>query len=310
MPGEGMELSPPMTVQEASARRDARVVGIARQREDPLMGFGTTLAEARTVVSYVALTGVAYPIASVMSDLPPERVDLLKKTLPTLPILPVDLFSRGTDIRWDTFKRSTSDTYIHNFPEVVDLKINAASGVYDVVALTNWRSAGVTRELSFADKLGLSAGIPYVVFDFWSQQLLGVFTDRVTVAIEPHDTRVLAIHPALDRPQLVGISRHISGTYSVLSLGWDDSSHRLRGSSQVVPGALYTLFVRVPKGMRAVHAAASAAGRDVPVRQMTEAGLMQLTFAAQAEVVDWTVTFADRAAATRLSERPRGSRTR
>ena len=299
MPGEGMELSPPMTVREASARRDARVVEIARQREDPLMGFGTTLAEARTVVSYVALTGVAYPIANVMSELPPERVDLLKKTLPTLPILPVDLFSRGTDIRWDTFKRSTSDTYIHNFPEVLDLKINAASGVYDVAALTNWRSAPVTRELSFADKLGLSAGVPYVVFDFWSEKLLGVFTDRVSVAIEPHDTRVLAIHPALDRPQLVGISRHISGSYSVLSLSWDDSSHRLRGSSQVVPGAVYTLFVRVPEGMRAVHAAASAAGRDVPVRQVTDAGLMQLTFAAQSEAVDWTLTFVERAAGTR-----------
>ena len=116
------------------------------------------MAEARTLVSYVALTGVAYPVASVMPELPEERVALLKKTLPTLPILPIDLFSRGTDMRWDRFKDTAADDYIHNYPEILDLKVNARSGTYDVVGLTNWRGATTSRELSFADKLGLPAG--------------------------------------------------------------------------------------------------------------------------------------------------------
>src|SRR5262249_15211103 len=60
MPGEGMELSPPMSVAEASVRRNARALGTAHEREDPLRGFGTTIAEARTLVSHVALSGVAY----------------------------------------------------------------------------------------------------------------------------------------------------------------------------------------------------------------------------------------------------------
>ena len=64
-------------------------------------------------MSYVALTGVAYPLASVCPSFPTERVALLKTTLPTLPILPIDLFSRGTDMRWDRFKdtgRTTTST--------------------------------------------------------------------------------------------------------------------------------------------------------------------------------------------------------
>ena len=105
-----------------------------------MTGFGTTLAEAHTVVSYVSLTGMVYPMASIMSELPPERVQLLKDTLPTMPILPIDLFSRGTESKWDKFKHTTADDYIHNYPEVLDLKVNAQSGVYDVVGLTNWRS--------------------------------------------------------------------------------------------------------------------------------------------------------------------------
>ena len=39
------------------------------------------------------------------------------------------------------------------------------------------------------------------------------------VEIEPHDTRVLLIHPLLNRPQLIGTSRHITGAYSISGLG-------------------------------------------------------------------------------------------
>ncbi len=141
MPGEGLELGLPMTVEEAKVKRPKIVVDTARTREEPMIGFGLNDAEARSVVSYVALTGVVYPLASVMPELPPQRVDMLKKTMPPLPIMPVDLFSRGTDMHWDTFKQTQADYYIHNYPEILDLKVNAPAGVYDVVGLTNWRSA-------------------------------------------------------------------------------------------------------------------------------------------------------------------------
>ncbi|MGH9396931.1 MAG: hypothetical protein ACRD18_08795 [Terriglobia bacterium] len=105
MPGEGMAIEPPVTVKEAEKKMVPEVVEVARTRENPMRGFGTTLAEARTVVSYVSLTGVAYTLSTEMSKLPEARVKLLKMTLPTMPIFPIDLFSRGTDIQWDTFKR-------------------------------------------------------------------------------------------------------------------------------------------------------------------------------------------------------------
>ncbi|MEO8657958.1 MAG: glycoside hydrolase family 36 protein, partial [Bryobacteraceae bacterium] len=105
MPGEGLELGLPMSVEEASRKRPKIVIDTAKTRETPLTTFGLNDAEARTLVTYVALTGVAYPLASVMSELPAERVQLLKQTMPTMPILPVDLFSRGTDMQWNTFQK-------------------------------------------------------------------------------------------------------------------------------------------------------------------------------------------------------------
>jgi len=290
MPGEGLELGTPMTVEEARVKRPKPVVDTARTREDPMTGFGLNDAEARTVVSYVALTGVVYPLASVMPELPPERVRLLEQTMPTLPVLPVDLFSRGTDMRWDTFKHTQPDYYIHNFPEILDLKVNAAAGVYDVVGLTNWRSAPATRRLNFAEKLGLEGGREYVVFDFWKQELLGTFRDSLTVEVGAHDTRVLAIHPRFDRPQAIGNSRHISGAYSIDELSWDAGEKKLRGTLEVVAGAPYTLFIHVPPGYKQVAARASAG--TVSMKEGSRPGMLVAGFQGQKGAVKWEIEFA------------------
>jgi hypothetical protein len=292
MPGEGIDVSPVIGVEEAKQKIGARTIQVAQSREDPFTGFGTTIAEARTLVSVVSLTGVAYPLTSIMPRLPEERTRLLKMTMPTLPILPVDLYSRGTDIAWETFKRTTPDIYIHNYPEILDLKVNANSGVYDVVALTNWRSEKCVKEIYFSDKLGLNAGNPYVIFDFWNQKLLGVFRDNIETDIEPHDTRVLLIHPLQNRPQLIGNSRHISGSYSILDISWDSSKRILSGSSQSVPGDLYSLFIYVPSGMKVIHLQAKTeGGKEIKTEQELSGNSLKLSFEGQAEVVQWEVGF-------------------
>ncbi|MFB3920482.1 MAG: alpha-galactosidase [Terriglobia bacterium] len=292
MPGEGIEVGPPMTVEEAKQKRPPSVVATARTREEPMMGFGTTLPEARTLVTYLALTGVVYPLASVLPELPEERVRLLKMTLPTLPILPVDLFSRGTDMQWDKFKHTTPDDYIHNYPEVLDLKVNASSGVYDVVGLTNWRSGAATMSVSFAHHLGLQADSPYVAFDFWGQRILGVFEGQMEVPVQSHDTRVLLLHPVSNRPQLVGNSRHISGAYSILDVAWDGSKKTLRGTAQPVPGDEYTLWVYVAKGWSLDHIrVATKGGSEVPAQHELSGNSLKISFPGQQDLVDWQIVF-------------------
>jgi hypothetical protein len=292
MPGEGIDVSPLMSVEEAKKKMPPRTIEVALTREDPFTGFGTTLAEARTLVSFISLTGVAYPLTSIMPDLPEERVRLLKMTMPTMPILPVDLYSRGTDITWNKFKHTTPERYIHNYPEIIDLKINSPSGFYDVAALINWRTDTVTRNISLSDKLGLRKGIKYLVFDFWNQKLLGVFNDSVEVTVAGHDTRVLNIHELLNRPQLAGISRHISGTYSVLDQKWDDVKMVLKGESETISGEDYSIFIYVPDGFnfKGSEAISSGGQRLVVIPEQTS-NILKLSFKGQTEVVSWMVAF-------------------
>ncbi len=292
MPGEGLELGEPMTVEQASKSRPPVVVETARTRERPMTGFGTTLPEARTLVSIIALTGVAYPLASVMPELPPARVELLKVTMPTLPILPMDLFSRGNDIEWDTFQHTSADYYIHNYPELLDLKVNNTLGAYDVVGLTNWRSGTARNELVFSDSLGLPTAATYIAFDFWNRKLLGTFQDRLPLDVDSHDTRVILLHRDLQRPQVLGTSRHITGAYSLSKVLWDEATASLAGTSQSVPGDPYSVWVHVPRAFRSTSVAGSTeAGNSVAVQQQREGDLLTLTFTGVEKPVQWTVKF-------------------
>ena len=78
----------------------------------------------------------------------------------------------------------------------------------------------------------------------------------MAVTIDPHDTRVLLIHPLANHPQLVGTSRHITGAYSIQGVEWDEAQNRLRGTSETVAGDPYTLWVYVPKGVSVSQARA------------------------------------------------------
>jgi hypothetical protein len=292
MPSEGIDVSPPMSVEEAKLKMVPQYLDVPKTREKSLAGFGTTLAEARTLTSYVSLTGVVYPLSSVMADLPEERARLLKMTMPTMPVMPVDLYSRGSDMSWDKFKNTTPDTYIHNYPEILDLKVNTVSGIYDVVALTNWRSEKVIRKLSLADKLGLNAGTKYVVFDFWNQKPDGIYTDSITVEIEPHDTRVLQVHALQNHPQVIGNSRHISGAFSILGLSWDDTKNILSGLSETVLGDTYSLFINVPDGFRIEQVrVVTDKNKEVQAESELTGNLLKLSFQGQAEKVEWQVKF-------------------
>ena len=292
MPGEGLELGKPMTIEEAAKTRRPGAIREIVNRESPVTGVGVTDAEARTLVSLISLTGVAYPVGNVMLDLSPERLKLLQATMPTQPIVPLDLFSRGTDSRIATFRTERPDYYVHNYPEIVDVKVQAAAGDYDVVGLINWRSEPANRKISLVDKLGLDAGTEHLVFDFWNQKFLGMVGDQLEAEIGPHDTRVLSVHPLLNRPQLIGNSRHISGAHSILQQQWDESTSTLSGVSETVPGDAYTLWFHLPKGVTMASAKVEVGGQTVAVQSAMKDDALTISFAGQAKPAAWTLKFA------------------
>jgi len=149
----------------------------------------------------------------------------------------------------------------------------------------------VSRTLPFAEKLGLAPDGPYVVFDFWAQRLLGVYRGRMVVDIASHDTRVLLIHPLADRPQLVGLSRHITGAFSVADLGWNSARQRLHGVAETVEGEPYTLWIHLPDGTGLGNAEARSGSEPVRVERRVNGSELMIRFTGQKAPVEWMADF-------------------
>lgn len=236
-----------------------------------------SLEEARTAASLLSIAGLQWLSGDDMPNLETDRVELIRKAIPILPILPIDLFGRGRAVE--------------NYPRILDLKINMPSGRYDVVAATNWSDGPEQRSVSFENDLGLDAGRRFVVFDFWKERLVEAADRGFRTELPAHGTAVFHVHERLERPQLIANSRHLTGAVGILKQSWTSSSMTLQGTSDTVPGAPYTLFFHVPGAFELHKALAQGAAVDWVAGPD---GLLRVSFLGQKAPVDWSIKFAKR----------------
>jgi len=193
-----------------------------------------TLGEARIMATLVSLSGQALMTSDKMYELPEERVEILRRVIPTVDIHPMEFYP------WDEDERGR--------PKIVDLKIAKHYGSWDVVAVFNWQEEPETIEVDFA-KLGLPTGngIRYHVFEFWSKRYEGQFEKGFSVTLPIRTCEVFAIRQVLGHPQVISTSRHITqGIVDLLELVWDEPSKELHGSNLLIRNDTYRLYVYVP----------------------------------------------------------------
>jgi hypothetical protein len=118
----------------------------------------------------------------------------------------------------------------------------------------SWCVLGRTGEsvgtISFQD-LGLDPAREYWVFEFWAKKLLGGFVGSfIPGSPDPvFKCQDLCIRERLPHPQVLATSRHVScGGVDLLNVVWMD--HVLAGTSRVVRGDPYELFISEPAGFR------------------------------------------------------------
>jgi len=139
---------------------------------------------------------------------------------------------------FDASLRPTCDLFL--------LEIDRPSESWSVLGRTGESAA----EIAFAD-LGLDPAKEYYVFEFWTKRLLGSF--RGTFAPGPLDPRfrsqALAIRERLPRPQVLATNRHVTcGAVDLDDVRW--SGLTLAGTSRVVAGDAYEIFLTEPEGFR------------------------------------------------------------
>jgi len=251
---------------------------------DPLyVRTSLPLAQARAICSWVAVSGQLNLCSDALPDLPAERLDILKRTMPPhgLQARPVDLFEE-------------------NVPRIWVVADAAYQPRRAVVGLFNWSAdkKGAVIERPVKD-LGLSDQAEYVAFEFWSSGLVAPFKGTLKLALAPTSCAVLSVRAVAEHPQLISTSRQImQGLVDVLEEKWAADARELAGTSKVVGGDAYELRVLTysKKGLwKAAGAEVSqedkAAGVTASVAD--EAGLVRVTLkSAKNRDVKWKVRFA------------------
>lgn len=187
---------------------------------------------ARLMVSWVAVTGSMLTTSYQFADLPDERLDLLKRTMPGHGLLgrPVDLFETDQ-------------------PRIWVLTDDRRPVRRQVIGLFNWEEKK-PLDIDYAlDRMGLDAKTTYVGFAFWSKQFVPPFKGRLKKVMPGASCEVLAVRPAAAHPQLISTSRHIAQCMvDVLSESWDAEKRCLSGKSRVIAGDRYELRIALPAG--------------------------------------------------------------
>lgn len=238
------------------------------------------LEQARLICSWVTISGQLNLSSEWFPGLPPERLDILKRTMPSHGLLPrpVDLFEEP-------------------LPRVWLLTDRRRAPRRDVIGLFNWDSEPCSFDSSL-ERLGLAGGTEYLAFDYWGNALAPSLEGRLQMRVPPRSCVVLAVRPRLDRPELLSTSRHITqGIVDVLDERWNGFTKTLSGESQVVQHDPYELRIAASSADQSwfvdraeVSSADNLAGVKVGCNQTN--GLVRVTIDSSANrTVVWKVRF-------------------
>jgi len=238
------------------------------------------LNQAQLICSWVALSGQLNLSSEWLPGLPPERLDILRRTMPPhgLKPRPVDLFDEP-------------------LPRVWLLTDTRRAPRRDVIGLFNWGNTNATFDTSL-ERIGLPADGDYMAFDFWGNQLLPLAKGRLDVSVPAQSCRILAVRPVSDWPQLLSTSRHVTqGIVDVLAEKWNRGAKTLTGRSQVVANDPYELRIVLPATGQpwsvagaGLSATDRAAGVMIDVNAGTSPDLVRVTIrSATSREVGWSL---------------------
>lgn len=205
----------------------------AYQREvcDMSMRMQASVEEARVRGAIMALAGASISWSDELSYLPASRIRMMQQCLPAgAPAMrPVDLFERVVPSLWH-------------------LKPTTAVEQWDVVGVFNFDEQPAVRSVRF-DRLGLDPQAEYAVFEFWQEKYLGTVRGGLDLELPPESSRILSIRRITGRPQLIGTDMHVfQGYHELKALQWDESTLRLSGRYERMPGLSQRAYFLVPTG--------------------------------------------------------------
>lgn len=224
--------------------------------------------KARWMVSWQAVSGVMSTTSMQYAELEPERLDMIKRALPThsLNARPIDILESKKPKIWMV----KNDRII-------------------ILGLFNWEELKNTQIDYSLERMGLNGSNNYELFDFWENKYVGNIKGKLCQTLSPASCKVLAMRPSKSYPQVISTSRHITqGLMDIKKEAWNPDKQVLSGTSEVVKGDKYELRIIVPEGTDIKRVQCNA-GKATTQK---EGKLMRVSFVPKkTEVINWSIEF-------------------
>ena len=237
--------------------------------------------QAKVDANFHALAGSTLFISEAFDiPYPADRIELLKRiSPPTMDVAyPADLFTHKPARIW-------------NMPIKRPFGQWCVLGVFNYTGDTNRESSKFTARLDAAKDLRLDPDKEYIIYEFWTRQLIGTFKGTlVTRPLKPYDCDVYSIVEKQDRPVLISTSRHVRQmAFDIKDMAYDAGQRVLSGVSRAVPGDPYQLRIYVPDGFSAKRAALS---NGLTATMKTDGNLLTVNYTSSAgNDVEWKIFF-------------------
>ena len=174
-----------------------------------------TAAEAKVDADFHAFCGSTLFVSEAFNvPYPADRIELLKRiSPPTMDVsYPVDIFQRKPARVWC-------------------MPVERPFGKWSLLAVFNFTGKGdrkFTATLDAAKDLRLDPAKEYIVYEFWTKQLVGTFKGTLkTRPLGPYDCDIFSIVEKQDHPVLISTSRHIRQmAFDVKQMAYDAPQRR------------------------------------------------------------------------------------
>lgn len=191
-----------------------------------------TYNQAASRIYFVTMLGLPLTFGDVFSEVPAERLELIKRCLPVMDVHPMDIKNHTHDDRVLT----------------INLSIDKPYEQYNVVDIFNMQQEKAEYQLDFSGDLYLDKGC-YHVYDYTNQEYLGFSDTKIMLSLEPCESRIICIRRKEEHPQVISTSRHITqGAAEIEAMLWDDEKSCLELSANLVEGDEYTITMYIPDG--------------------------------------------------------------
>jgi len=243
---------------------------------DPL-----TIQQAQAWAGWIGITGQLNMISEWLPGLPGDRLDAFKRSIPNhgLASRPIDLFENDPAKVWR-------------------LRSGKGQQRIDIVGLFNWSEKEPTSINLDLDKLDLpeSPTGSYIGFDYWADEFIQPFTGALKTDLPPSSCRIIALKPLLDRPVLVGTSRHVTqGIVDIAEQTFSSKRKTLTGKSKIVADDPYELRIFTPDEkwkLKSVTIAKSDSKADVRTELDRRAQQIRVTIISpKNRTVSWKISF-------------------